>query len=149
MTQGVEAVCPTCDQPLVGGTCPRCSDEQVFRIVHREVVLLIVLSAIAVGIFFVTQAAAERERQLHLEAATHWYERGKQEIGAGQVERAIESFRRATLGNPESRTYALVLANALETDNRAEESRQVLLSLRESASEDPSINTQLARLAGS
>ncbi len=76
-----------------------------------------------------------------------WYERGEQYLGSGQIENAIQSFRKATAGARGSRQYALALAGALARGNHNTEAQQLLLRLREADPENAEINIYLARLA--
>jgi predicted Zn-dependent protease len=79
--------------------------------------------------------------------AAIWYSRGERELAAGQIEKAIDSLRRAAANARENRTYTLALANALAAGNHTAEAQQALLRLRESDPEDAEINLYLARLA--
>ncbi len=79
--------------------------------------------------------------------AAIWYREGERQLGSGQVEKAIASFRKATTNVLGNRTYTLALANALAAGNHDAEAEQTLLRLRESDPEDAEINLQLARLA--
>ena len=79
--------------------------------------------------------------------AAIWYEEGQSQFSSGQIEKAIDSFRKATTDALRDRTYALALANALAEGNHDAEAQQTLLRLREGDPEDAEINSQLARLA--
>jgi tetratricopeptide (TPR) repeat protein len=120
---------------------------ETFRILNREIFLLIALAIIALGVFVFTRTVAAKEKQMEGRIAAIWYSRGEREIDAGQIEKAIESLRRATANARENRTYALALANALADGNHTAEAQQALLRLRESDPEDAQINLYLARLA--
>jgi tetratricopeptide (TPR) repeat protein len=114
--------------------------------VHRELVVLVVLSAIVVSGFLLTRAAARANQRLRLRDAAAWYDAGRGQLAAGRTESAIRSLRRATAIDRENRSYRLALAAALGADRRDEFARQVLLGIRESTPEDPEVNVQLARL---
>jgi len=120
---------------------------QTYRVLNREIFLLIALSVLAVGVFLFTKRMSIKEQQLDARIAAIWYQEGERQLASGQIAQAIESFRKATtgaLGNP---TYTLALANALAAGNHDAEAEQTLLRLRESDPEDAEINLQLARLA--
>jgi len=120
---------------------------QTYRVLNREIFLLIALSVVAIGVFLFTKRMSIKEQHLDARIAAIWYQEGERQLASGQVAKAIESFRKATtgaLGNP---TYTLALANALAAGSHDSEAEQTLLRLRESDPEDAEINLQLARLA--
>jgi tetratricopeptide (TPR) repeat protein len=102
---------------------------------------------LAVGIFLFTRAMAGKERELDTRVGATWFRAGQQQLQAGDLERTIASFRKATASDRENRTYSLALANALARAGHNPEARQILLNLREATPEDAEINLQLARLA--
>jgi Flp pilus assembly protein TadD len=115
--------------------------------IHREILQVGVLILVAVAAFFLTRAVAANNRDMSLRDAAEWYRRGQQAIEAGRVDEAIDSLRRATVRDRYDRRYVLALAQALALKGDHDAARSVLLTLRESAPEDPDINLQLARLA--
>ena len=117
------------------------------RVLHNEVVLLVALSVAAFGVFVFTRHMSAREQRLEARIAAIWYERGEQFIAAGDVEKAIQAFRRATADSHDNQKYMLALANALTLGHHDAEAQQLLLQLRESDPEDAEINISLARLA--
>jgi len=117
------------------------------RILNREIVLLVALSLAAFGVFVFTRHMAARVQQLDAKIAAVWFERGMQYMEAGETEKAIQFFRKATADTGDNQKYLLALADALAADNYAAEARQLLLTLRESDPGNAEINTQLARLA--
>lgn len=120
---------------------------KTYRLLNREIFLLIALAVLAVGIFLFTKRVATKEQQLDARIAAVWYTEGERQLSSGQVERAIESFRKATTDVLGNRPYSLALANALAAGNHDAEAEQTLLRLRESDPENSEINLQLARLA--
>jgi tetratricopeptide (TPR) repeat protein len=120
---------------------------KTYRLLNREIFLLIALTFLAVGVFLFTKRMATKEQQLNARIAAIWYTEGQRQISSGQVEQAIESFRKATTDVLGNRAYSLALANALAAGNHDAEAEQTLLRLRESDPEDAEINLQLARLA--
>ncbi len=114
---------------------------------HREVVQLTVLVAVAVAAFFMTRAVAANNRATSLRDADAWYRHGQAALAAGQTGEAIDAFRRATVRNRTDKSYVLALARALALNRDDDAARSVLLTLRDSAPEDAQINLELARLA--
>ncbi len=139
-------LCPNCGSPVSSGTCLRCA-EHSSRIVHRDILLLVLLSAIAVALFLFTRAMAAKERELDARVAAAWFREGEGQVRTGDMASAIDSFRKATNRDRDNRTYVLALANALAEADHSEEARQALLRLRESSPENAEINLYLARLA--
>lgn len=116
--------------------------------VHREILKLAVLIALAVGAFFLTRAVAASNRQIELQNGLEWYERGQRQLSAGEVDVAVDSFRRAAGRNRGEKRYVLALARALTTQGDDDAAaRSALLALRILAPEDADINLQLARIA--
>src|SRR6202049_1625270 len=122
------------------------TDEPSKRI-HREILQRALLIAVAVAAFFITRAIAANNRDMSLRDAAEWYERGQRQLDAGDADAAIDSFRRATVKHRDEKRYVLALARALASTRQYDTARSALLTLRESAPEDPDINLQLARLA--
>ena len=116
-------------------------------LIHRELFQLGVLILVAVGAFLLTRTVASNNREMSLRDAEEWYRRGQQALRAGLVDDSIDSFRRATVKNRFDKRYVLALAHGLELKGDIEGARGLLLTLRESAPEDPDVNLQLARLA--
>ena len=116
-------------------------------LIHREILQLCLLIAVAVAAFFLTRAVAASNHNLSLRDGSEWYERGEQALQTGRVGDAIDSFRRAAVRNRGERRYVLALARALELKGDTEAARAALLALRESAPEDAEINLEVARLA--
>jgi tetratricopeptide (TPR) repeat protein len=138
--------CDVCGGSLVDGRCEACERTKESTFVHREIVVLVVLSAMVVAGFLLTRAAAGANRRLRLRDAVAWYDDGQHHLVNGQTESAIRSLRRATAIDRDNRSYRLALAAALAADRQDDSARQVLLGVRESTPEDPVVNVQLARL---
>src|SRR5438034_4177222 len=139
--------CPRCGGPLVAETCERCAKKVVLRIMPREVVLLVVLSALVIPLFIFTRSMAARNRAMNVDIAGTWYRSGQQQLKAGDTKGAIESFRNATTNDHDNGEYTLALATALAAADHIEEARQALLRLRAPAPENGEINLNLARLS--
>jgi tetratricopeptide (TPR) repeat protein len=118
-----------------------------YRVLNREILLLIALAVGAIGVFAFTKSMAAKEQQMDARIAAISYEEGQRQFSSGQIEKAIDSFRKATTDALRDRMYALALANALAAGNHDAEAQQTLLRLREANPEDAEINSQLARLA--
>ena len=116
-------------------------------LIHREIFQLSALILAVIAAFVLTRAVAASNREMSLRDAAEWYRRGQQAIDAGRVDDAIDALRRATVRDRNDKRYVLALAQALALKRDDDAARSVLLTLRESAPEDPDINLQLARLA--
>ena len=126
------------------GPSPRLAD--LSRLIHREVVLLAVLSAMAAGGFLLTRwAAADNLERRELDAAA-WFARGRLALSAGQAAPAVRAFERAASRRPDDWTYASALADALIADDQSASARRVLLQWRQRRPDAPAVNIQLARL---
>jgi tetratricopeptide (TPR) repeat protein len=117
------------------------------RILNKEIFLLVTLALVAVAVFVFTKTMAAREQRMEVRISRIWYEKGQQYLSSGNIEKAIQAFRRATSGTRFNQKYALVLADALATGNHDAEAQELLLRLRESDPENSEINIYLARLA--
>jgi tetratricopeptide (TPR) repeat protein len=116
--------------------------------VHREIVVLAVLIAIAVGAFLVTRRFAASNDALRRRDAAAWYASGQQALERRDLDTAVNALRRATARNPDAVTYRLALAEALTVAQQDDAARQLLLGLREVQPEDSQTNLRLARLEG-
>jgi Tfp pilus assembly protein PilF len=116
-------------------------------LIHREVVQLIQLGAIAVLAFFMTRALAASNRATALRDGAVWYERGTMFLGQGDLDSAVAAFRRASAADPGQAKYALAAADALAREHQNDAARVVLLKLRETMPASRAVNLQLARLA--
>jgi tetratricopeptide (TPR) repeat protein len=126
--------------------CTKCADRIIGRLVQREIVLLIVLCAIAIPLFFSTKSVAARNRAMNIEIAGTFYRAGNQRLADGDVQGAIDYFRSATTNDHDNPEYMLALASALAKTDRIAEARQILERLRADAPESGEINLNLARL---
>ncbi len=116
--------------------------------VHREIVVLAVLVAIAVVAFIVTRRFAASNDALRRRDAAAWYASGQQALERRDLDTAVTALRRATARNPDAVTYRLALAHALTVAQQDDVARQLLLGLREVQPEDSETNLRLARLEG-
>lgn len=116
-------------------------------IIHRQIVRLVFLVFVAVAAFFLTRAIAASNRDLNLRNAAEWYARGEAAARAGDLDQAIDAFRRAIVRNRDNTTYQLALARTLIRRHEYDAGRALLLSIRDSAPENAPINLDLARVA--
>jgi tetratricopeptide (TPR) repeat protein len=123
------------------------TEEAVAQRIHRKILQIAVLVAIAVGAFFFTQTLAAHSRRANLADAATWFAVGQRALADGNTAAAVEAFQRATAKNRDDRRYVLALARALERGGDVPAAERALVGLRESAPEDPEINLELARLA--
>ena len=114
--------------------------------VHREIVVLAVLVAVAVAAFVVTRRFAAANEAMRERDAETWYAAGQQALARRDVDAAVTALRRATARNPEAVPYRLALAQALTVAQQDDAARQLLLGLRELQPEDSETNLRLARL---
>jgi tetratricopeptide (TPR) repeat protein len=114
--------------------------------VHKEVLLLILLSAATVPLFLFTRSAASLNRSVRARVAEFWYEDGIRKLEQDQAAAAVDSFRKAATNDRDNPDYRLALARALVSEGNVQEARRALLHLREAAPESGEINLDLARL---
>jgi tetratricopeptide (TPR) repeat protein len=117
------------------------------RFVHRELIVLGILSAAAAAGFLVTKASASAAHGLRVSDARAWYTRGVTLLAAGRAHEAVEALARARALDRDQRHYHLELSRALRAAGQPDASRQILLGLREVAPDDPQVNVALADLA--
>ena len=122
------------------------AEEQTSRLLNKEIFVLVALAFATFLVFAFTKNMATREQQMETRIASLWYRRGKEYVSSGQIEKAIQYFRNATVDARDNREYALALANALAAGRHNTEAQQLLLRLRESDPENAEINIYLARL---
>ena len=139
-------VCVTCGAPLVEGQCERCGRGWSFRFVHREIVILGVLSILAVVTFIGTRNAANSNRELLVADAAIWFERGQGALSAGSADEAVEALRQASTRFPDNHDYRLAFGQSLAQAGQDDLARVELLALRDEAPESPEINVALARV---
>jgi len=139
--------CPKCGGPLDYGACQACSNERGFRVVRREMAILILVSVAAVPAYLLTRAVAAWNRQTDVRIAGEWYRRGQGQLRAGETIAATESLRRASVRDRDNPKIALALAQVLAAKNRDAEARTALLRLSGTSPNDPEIHLELARLS--
>lgn len=118
---------------------------QLRRIIRRETVRLVVLTAIAGAVFLGTRLLADRAERQELEDAERWHARGV-ELLPSSPERAAVAFRRAVIRHRDEKRYVLALADALARSGTPDAAVRALQGLREFSPEDAEVNLALARL---
>ena len=118
-------------------------------VVRREIVLLVLLSAVAAIGFFFTRAIAADNRGTRLRDAETWAASADAALSGGRLSDAIDALRHAAALDRGNQVYGLTLASTLAADHQTDAAQQVLVGLRDRAPEDPAVNLQLARLAAS
>jgi tetratricopeptide (TPR) repeat protein len=116
-------------------------------LIHREIVQALILISLAVAAFLVTRSVAASNRTMNARDAAEAFRRGELAMSAGRTDEAASWFRRARARDRGDKTYALALARALLRQGDADAARTMLMTLRESAPEDPEINLALAAAA--
>jgi tetratricopeptide (TPR) repeat protein len=118
---------------------------QLRRIIRRETVRLVVLTAIAGAVFLGTRLLADRAERQELEDAERWHARGL-ELLPSSPDRAAVAFRRAVIRHRDQKRYVLALADALARSGTPDAAVRALQGLREFTPEDVEVNLALARL---
>jgi tetratricopeptide (TPR) repeat protein len=116
------------------------------RLLHRELVLLIVLIAVTVGAFLATRAFAFANDRMRQRDAAAWFATGTAALQTGDTRTAIDALRRASRLDRRDRDISLALGSALAADRQDDAARQLLAGLRETSPDDPDVDIQLARL---
>ncbi len=124
-----------------------CREQRAFRIIHRELLLLVVIAVAAVPTYLFTRQMAGLNRKRTARIAAYWYRQGERQLTNNDSEGAISSLRHATTDDRNNWVFAFTLARALAAGGHDDEARLALLRLREAAPDNPQINVELARLA--
>jgi tetratricopeptide (TPR) repeat protein len=120
--------------------------DPTYRLLHRELVLLVTLAAAAMAAFFLTRWFADVNAAQHRRDASAWYERGRAALQAGDATHAVAALRRASRLDPRSRETVFALATAYAASGDDGEARRLLAGLREASPDDAEVNLQLGRL---
>ena len=120
--------------------------KQQSALVHQEIVVLVLLIAIATAAFFFTRwAAGANHARRRLDAAA-WYQRGSDAMKSGRTAAGVDALRAAIALDYENTPYRLALANALTSNHNDVAAGQILAGLRALTPEDAAINLSLARI---
>jgi predicted Zn-dependent protease len=120
---------------------------KLFKVIHRETLLLAGLIAVIMVFFSVTTFAARAYHRKQEQFGAAWYERGEAALRQARPSEAVADFRNALAYSRDHDLYRLRLAQALMADHRPQEARSHLLSLWEKEPGDGTLNLELARLA--
>lgn len=126
---------------------PRLSPFALSRFVHREIIVLVILTGAAIAAFLVTKASADAAHRLRVRDAETWYGRGVASLAAGRVDDALTALGRARALDRDTAEHHLSFASALIASDQHVAARQVLLGLRQAHPENPQVNLGLAELA--
>jgi tetratricopeptide (TPR) repeat protein len=126
-----------------------CSNPVLFRFVHREIAVLGILVAAAIGTFLATRTIATVHHDYRRRDAAAWFRSGSALLDAGKAADAVEALQRAATIDRENSAYRLTLAGALLAAGQLDAARRVLLALRARAPENVEVNLRLARLEAS
>ena len=63
-----------------------------YRVLNRQIFLLIALAVIAIGVFAFTRRVAAKEQRLDARIAAIWYKEGERQLGSGQIEKQLSPF---------------------------------------------------------
>src|SRR5665213_1326303 len=117
------------------------------RLILRDSLIFLSLTAITAVLFVVTLFLFRSFQQHRADLAHRWSDRGLAALRTNQSDQAILFYRTALSYAPAEPSYELMLAEALAQAGRTEESYNYFLGLRDERSGDGFINLQLARLA--
>lgn len=144
---------------LDGGPCryayqdkPRIMSTTEVSLAKRRLALhdsfsFLVLVCITVVLFFVTLFLFRSFTSHRAELAVRWSERGRKALQAGKPQEAIVALRTGLSYAPDTRSYQLLLAQALEAAGHTDEATNYFMSLWTTQPGDGFINLELARLS--
>ena len=105
----------------------------------------LILAAI-VGLLLFDTALARVDISARKSNAVHEFAAGKELLGQGKTEQAIEHLRTASMLDGENSSYGVALAEAILADGRPGDAEQLLLPLLERNSTDGAANLAMARV---
>ncbi len=115
------------------------------RYLQRRVLLL---SMIPLGLLFALTVTLARTYHAREDALVHqWFQKGNQDLSAGQPRKAFEDFRNALSYDPENQFVQLRLAEALLADGQLTEARSYLVTLWDRAPGSGEVNYYLAHVS--
>ena len=117
------------------------------RLLLHDSLTFLVLSLITGALFLVTLFLFRSFSSHRSELAIRWSGRGRQALNASKPEQAIAALRTALSYAPGTRSYELLLAQALADAGRTEEASNYFMNLWTTQPGDGFINLELARLA--
>ncbi len=117
------------------------------RLLLHDSLTFLVLALITGALFLITLFLFRSFSSHRSELAVRWSDRGRQALNANKPEQAIAALRTALSYAPGTRSYELLLAQALEDAGRTEEASNYFMNLWTTQPGDGFINLELARLA--
>jgi len=117
------------------------------RLFLRDSAAFLVLALITGVLFLVTLFLFRSFTSHRAELAVRWSGRGKDALQAGKPQEAIVALRTGLSYAPGTRSYELLLAQALEDAGRTDEASNYFMNLWVAQPGDGFINLELARLA--
>lgn len=117
------------------------------RLFFRDSLTFLVLTLLTVILFLVTLFLFRSFTAHRAELAIRWSGRGKAALNAGKPEQAMVALHTALSYAPGTRSYELLLAQALENAGHTEEASNYFMNLWVTQPGDGFINLELARLS--
>jgi tetratricopeptide (TPR) repeat protein len=117
------------------------------RLFLRDSLAFLVLALITGALFLVTLFLFRSFTSHRAELAVRWSGRGRDALRAGRPQEAIVALRTGLSYAPGTRSYELLLAQALEDVGRTDEASNYFMNLWGTQPGDGFINLELARLA--
>src|SRR4051812_19453862 len=116
------------------------------RVLHRELLALLLLAAAGVAVFVLTRALAASNAALRRDDARAWHGLGLRALERGDTSRALTALRRASHIDRGNRDISVSLAVALRAAGEDEQALAVLEDLRAARPDDAEVALELARL---
>jgi tetratricopeptide (TPR) repeat protein len=113
----------------------------------RDSLTFFVLTLATIVLFVLTLLLFRSFTTHRADLAIRWAARGETALKQGHPDQAVPALRTALIYAPETRSYQMMLAQALGNSGHAEEATNYFLNLWEAQPGDGVINLQLARLA--
>ena len=117
------------------------------KLILRDSLALLSLSAIAIVLFFITYLLFHSFSVHRQQLAQRWLNRGEAALHSGQPQVAIDALRSALAYAPDDENLQIELAEALGAAGRMQEAVAYFNTLLETRPGNGQINLQLARLA--
>jgi Flp pilus assembly protein TadD len=117
------------------------------RLFLRDSLTFLVLTLLTVVLFFITLFLFRSFASHRADLAVRWSGRGKASLNAGQPVQAITALRTALSYAPGTRSYELLLAQALANAGHTDEASNYFVNLWSTQPGDGFINLELARLS--
>lgn len=103
---------------------------------------------IPLGVLFALTVTLARTYHAREDALVHqWFDKGNQDLSAGQPRKALEDFRNALSYDPENEFVQLRLAEALSSDGQLTEARSYLVTLWDRTPGSGQVNYDLAHVS--